>query len=88
MTKFLKLTGRIINTSCITRIQHECIKDSAAYAIYTNEIDFSGLFIFGFGWLDNKFTKIEILANENETDYLKIKKFVDFAINTELIKED
>jgi hypothetical protein len=78
MTRFLKLTGRIINTSYITRIQHECIKDSAAYVIYTN----------GFGWLDNKFTKIEILANENKTDYLKIKKIVDFAIINDVIKAD
>ena len=88
MTRFLKLTGRIINTSCITRIQHELIKDSSAYVIYTSELDINGAFIFVFGWLDNKFTKIEILSNENKTDYMKIQKFVDFAINNQLIKED
>lgn len=88
MTRFLKLTKKIINTSCITRIQHELIKDSSAYVIYTNELDINGMFMFGFGWLDNKFTKIQILENENKRDYLKIKKFVDFAITNELIKVD
>jgi hypothetical protein len=88
MTRFLKLTGRIINTSCINRIQHELIKDSSAYVIYTNELDISGAFMFGFGWLDNRFTKIQILENENEKDYMKIKKFVDYAIMNDIINMD
>jgi hypothetical protein len=88
MTRFLKLTGRIINTSYITRIQHEMIKDTSAYVIYTSELDFSGSFMFGFGWVDNRFTKIQILENENEKDYMKIKKFVDYAIMNDLINMD
>lgn len=88
MTRFLKLTGRIINTSYITRIQHESIKETAAYVIYTNELDISGLFMFGFGNLDNKITTIKIIESENKNDYLKIKQLVDFGIIHDIIKID
>jgi len=62
MTRFLTLSRQVINASHITSITHTCrncaTKD--AYVIYTNEFDIRGLFIFGFGWVDNTLTKIEI----------------------------
>ena len=79
MARFLKLSRQVINTAHITSINHTCrngtVKD--AYVIYTNELDIRGMFIFAFGWLDNKFTKIEISLDENKSDYLKIKKWLD-----------
>jgi hypothetical protein len=88
MTRFLKLSRQVNNTAHITSITHTCRNETVkdAYVIYTNELDISGLFIFGFGWVDNTLTKIEISLDENKSDYLKIKRWLDSEYETHFIQ--
>lgn len=79
MSKFLKLSRQIINVNYITRIVHDyrANPNAAAYTIYINELDISGAFMFGFGWLNNTDARITFNSVEHFADYDKIRHWLE-----------
>ena len=72
MTRFIKLTSQIINTSHIIKI----VKSHNKYCIYTTAYNMEGYIIGGFGGVDSDHC-IDIYKNKEPLDYNNVANFVN-----------
>ena len=73
MSRFLKLTTRVINISHIQLIR----KMENQYDIYLNDMDISGFLICGSGAVGSQYAPIKICKKKDEDDYITITKWID-----------
>jgi hypothetical protein len=73
MSKFLKLSALIINTSKIICVE---IKPSK-YILKISELNLSGSIFVGSGWIGSKPLTITICEKNNYQDFQTIKKWID-----------
>lgn len=72
MSKFIKLSKLIINTSFIRKITIE----TNIYHIELSSHDVYGFGIFGSGMIDTNESIISICANKNKNDYIRIDDWI------------
>ena len=73
MTRFIKLSLAIINTSHISTI----INKNDKYLLYFSISRIDGLFIFGGGNITSNVHKIEICKKENSDEYKIISDWIE-----------
>ena len=77
MSKFIKLSNRIINPAHLVEIQSVLKKNNVpAYHIYLNKHNYSGWWAIALGSLDNSEKPIEICSKEDFNDYHVIKRWI------------
>ena len=72
MTKFLRLSGVIINTAQIVTIDILPKK----YIMNMCEQNIKGLLLFSFGSLNSNNTTIEVCENKHPIDYQLVKEWI------------
>ena len=73
MTRFIKLTNLIVNTSKIVTIDILPTK----YIMYMNNNHFNGWMLFSSGAVESTHNKVDICKNEHPEDYQIIKEWID-----------
>ncbi len=77
MSRFLKLSTRIINTSRISSIYLD--KESVPKKIYIHMVqdDLSGFFMMGSGWMTTQDYKFKICEKNDSQDFIIVSKWID-----------
>lgn len=75
MTKFLKLTGRIINTSLIQHIYFD--KAAEKYSLYLSTVNHSGFLMLGSGSFHGVNNEIYATKKDHQESYETIEKWVN-----------
>jgi len=73
MSRFIRLTNLIINTHNITTIKNSHSK----YIISLKQYNIEGSTVFGCGGINTIDEKITICEKKDESDYVKIKHWID-----------
>lgn len=73
MSRFLKLTNKIINTSQIITIAIH----PNTYHMYMSNSKITGFFLFSSGSLDTDHNIIEIRKNDHPTDYHLVTEWIN-----------
>ena len=77
MSKFLKLSTRIINTSRISSIYMDKESVPKKIIIYMVQDDLSGFFAMGSGWLSTQDYKYNICEQKDPNDFVTVSKWID-----------
>lgn len=72
MSRFIKLTNMVINTSKIIKINTY----TDGYIVHTSDINFSGLSLFSVGMLSSTDSTIRVLKTESPADYQVITDWI------------
>jgi hypothetical protein len=75
MTKFLKLTGRVINTSFIQHIYFD--KAAEKYSLYLSTVHHSGFLMLGSGSFNGVNNEICANKKDHQESYETIEKWVN-----------
>ena len=75
MSKFLKLTGRIINTAHIQHVSHD--KNAQKYSLHLATTNYSGFFMLGSGSINNCSNEIYATKEQHPESYKTIEKWIN-----------
>jgi hypothetical protein len=81
MSRFIKLTNKIINTSQIVRI--EIYKKPNAYSLFLNQIYIDGYNFFSFGGISSNELSLHIYEDTHKDDYKIITDWINKIKNDE-----
>jgi hypothetical protein len=73
MSRFIKLSTKIVNVSYIQKI----IKEENKYYICLQANDIDGFFMFAGGWMSSKPNEIQVCKKRHPDDYEIVKKWVE-----------
>lgn len=73
MTRFLKLSNLIINTSKIIHVR----KHETKYYIHMDNLDFRGLYIYIFGFISSDTNMITVCQTKEPRDYDIVSKWFE-----------
>ena len=73
MTRFIRLTNLIVNTSKIVTVDILPTK----YVMHMNNHDFNGWILFSSGSVESKPNTVEICETKHPNDYEIVKKWID-----------
>jgi len=73
MSRFIKLTNIIINTTNIATIKIHPTK----YTIFMRNNHIDGCFMFGSGFVDSQESKVEVCKDAHPKDYQILEKWVN-----------
>jgi hypothetical protein len=77
MSKFIKLSNRIINTAHLVEIKHYFKRNNVpAYQIHLNKHNYSGWWAFTGGSFDTIDNTIEICSKTDFEDYRVVKEWI------------
>lgn len=74
---FIKLSSYLINVSKIKYIKQEKTLEKAKFIIHLSSNNFSGLSLFGFGYVSTNTNKIIVYKDNKDNDYKIVEDFIN-----------